>query len=180
MSSRFRAVSVQDYTLDAPAVGVSIRLRSPVGQKYEEVFWRERWGMHGLWAEDHTQTSLWRGRLASGRPVKPDARRENRRANWNSTQPLANMGGSCRSERIRAESKWEISVNTNRESAKERNRERKTSGILRKTTGSILDRSYTQLAGANPLEGYCVVCSRCAYSRQNRRYPTPIRLWGEK
>ena len=65
--------------------------------------------MHGLWAENHTQTSLWRGRLASGRPVKPDARRRNRRANWNSTQSLANMGGSCRSERIRVESKWEIS-----------------------------------------------------------------------
>ena len=40
--------------------------------------------------------------------MKPDSRRKNQRANWNSTQRLANMGRSCRSERIRAASKWEI------------------------------------------------------------------------
>ena len=38
----------------------------------------------------------------------------NRRADWYSTQPLTNIGGSCRSERIRAEPKWGISVQTNR------------------------------------------------------------------
>jgi len=41
--------------------------------------------------------------------MKPDSRRENWRANWNSTQPLATMGG-CRLERIRAESKWDLSA----------------------------------------------------------------------
>ena len=49
---------------------------------------------------------------ASGRGPRHSlcGRRENWRANWNSTQPSANMGRSCRSECIRAESKWEISV----------------------------------------------------------------------
>ena len=45
---------------------------------------------------------------ASLRPVKPDSRRKNQRAKRHSTQRLANTGRSCRSECIRAASKWEI------------------------------------------------------------------------
>ena len=40
--------------------------------------------------------------------MKPDSRRENQRTNWSFTHLLANMGGGCRSERIRAASQWEI------------------------------------------------------------------------
>ena len=42
--------------------------------------------------------------------MKPGSRRSNRPTNWKSTQPWPNMGGSCRWERVRAESKWEIST----------------------------------------------------------------------
>jgi hypothetical protein len=42
--------------------------------------------------------------------VKPNSQRENQRAYWNFTQRLANIRRSCRSERIRAASKWEIPV----------------------------------------------------------------------
>ena len=45
---------------------------------------------------------------ASLRPVKPDSRREIQRANWHPVQRLANLGRSCRSVRIRADSKREI------------------------------------------------------------------------
>jgi len=45
----------------------------------------------------------------SGGPLQPDCRCENQRTDWNSTQVLANMGGSCRLEPIRVESKREIS-----------------------------------------------------------------------
>ena len=61
--------------------------------------------------EGFSGQTLWplpRGYPASGRPVKPDSRRENQRANWNSTQRLANMRGACRSERIQAAAEWEI------------------------------------------------------------------------
>ena len=80
-----------DRTACDAARGMSIRLRSPVGQKYEAVFGESDGECMACWQKTAPEIDLWRGRRASGRPVKPDPRLENRRANWNSTQLWASM-----------------------------------------------------------------------------------------
>ena len=65
-----------DRTACDAARGMSIRLRSPVGQKYEAVFGESDGECMACWQKTAPEINLWRGRRASGRPVKPDPRRK--------------------------------------------------------------------------------------------------------
>ena len=80
-----RSDSGADRTACDAARGVCIRLRSPVGQKYKEVFGESDGEYTAFGRQTTPEPTLRRRRRASGRPVKPTSRRENRRAYWDST-----------------------------------------------------------------------------------------------
>ena len=66
------------------ARGVSIRLKKRRWEEYEAAF-GENDGQYMAFGREATPELILRmGHRASGRPAKPDFRRENQRANWNS------------------------------------------------------------------------------------------------
>jgi hypothetical protein len=80
-----RSDSGTDQTTGDAARGVSLQLRRPVWAEYE-VFFGERDDECTAFGRETTpEPTLRRGRRASGRPVKPNSRRENRRPYWDST-----------------------------------------------------------------------------------------------
>jgi hypothetical protein len=66
-----------DRTACDAARGMSIRFRSPVGQKYEAVFGESDGECMACWQKITPKLTLRRDRRASGRPVKTDPRRKN-------------------------------------------------------------------------------------------------------
>ena len=80
-----------DRTACDAARGMSIRLRSPVGQKYEAVLGGSDGECMACWQKITPKLTLRRGRRASGRPLESDPRREKQHANWNSAQLSASI-----------------------------------------------------------------------------------------
>ena len=65
--------------------GMSVRLRSPVEQKYEAVLGESDGECMPFGQQTTPEPTLRMGRRAPGRLVKPNSRRENQRACWDST-----------------------------------------------------------------------------------------------